>query len=424
MQALRLTSLFVRRRARDTERTLVLLKTVRCACPRSTRNHVPCPSTSVGSKLCIRRSFASSSYSSSSSSDKGESSEIQIPPPSLLSDDWIPPSRPLAGDSAADHESPGMRDDDATARAQVDEALFYIDEDDDTEEDIQRKLDEALRLEDELEQRDFQRALAWEEQQQLEQQLEQQSATSPVDWLTTRRKTLASPNNAARSPVVPVRVHELLTRDELTTFLESHEAVDVHVVLDRPHIRRMGGAEGMIFCGAMSSFHLQTMTKVLIDHLKARRLQERGVLGAQMNSNQFSSSRNNGSSNLHQHHQHHQQQPNGWNVVDCQNYIVHLMDEPTRNALRLEELWSGKDPLWSLDIRNEEAMDQYVAQNPVPADYGYPHSSQLKSPWDSIGKLERNQFAPHTPLVSSLQKQKDRREGRRKRRERRQGYSY
>jgi ribosomal silencing factor RsfS len=164
----------------------------------------------------------------------------------------------------------------------------------------------------------------------------------------------------------------------------------------------MGGSIGMMIASCQTSFHIQTVTKALIDHLKARKLQDLGVLGAQMGSNRFSP--RNSSSN--------------WNVVDCSTYLVHIMDTPTREALQLEDLWSGKDPIWKLDIRNEEAVDEYVSRHPVPRNYGYQQPATL---WD-IGKLERNQFVPHSPVVSGAQKQQDRRAGRRKRREMRQGY--
>ncbi len=299
-----------------------------------------------------------------------------------LSDEWIPPNRPLSGDQGYQAEP-----EDAITSPAIEEALFVIDEND-SEEEIQRKLEAVLKLEEELEQQQFQKALEREERSQQE----------APDWLATRRTALGKRmEDSARA--IPVREHELITQQEFVSFLEYHEGIDVQVLLDNPISPRMGGAEGMIICEASSLFHIQSITRALIDHLKERKLHEVGVLGAQMGSNRSLHSSN-------------------WNVVDCDNYLVHILDAPTRRAVQLEKLWSGKDPLWKLNIGNEDDVDRYVEQNPVPATYGQTDQSS----WD-FGKLERNQFAPHSPIVSSSQKQEDRRAGRRKRRQLRQGFS-
>ena len=140
------------------------------------------------------------------------------------------------------------------------------------------------------------------------------------------------------------------------------------------------------------------MPNELIRHLKERKLHEVGVPGAKLNPNRFSPRKINAN----------------WNVIDCQTYLVHVLDEPTREALRLEELWSGEDPVWNLDYQDEDAVDEYVANHPVPANYG----QQFQSLWD-ISRLERNKLAPHKPVVSKEQQLKDQRAGRKRRRQRR-----
>lgn len=310
---------------------------------------------------------------SSTSSTTGGTKSASNPP----SEEWIPPNRPLSGDQGYHGISNNnIKSDDTTTttaststtaspNAAIDEALFVIN-DNDSEEDIQRKLEAALQLEEELEWQDFQNALQREQEQQASTSSTNQDQAP--DWLATRRAALGKRAEDA-SRIVAIRHYELLTEQELVALLEYHDGIHVRVIRDNPKMPRMGGADGMIVCEATTLFHVQGITRALIDHLKERQLQERGVLGAQMGSNR----------NLHS---------SNWNVVDCHNYIVHILDGPTRQALQLEKLWSGKDPLWKLDVSNEDAVDRYVEQHPVPPSYG-PSSQQQQqhqATWD-IGKL-------------------------------------
>ena len=320
---------------------------------------------------------------------------------SVLSDEWVPPSRPLSGDQG--FTVPNV---DTTDQEAVDEALLFVVEEGDSEADIQRKLDAVLKLEEDLEQRALERELQKEEEAAA--LLQRSPPEPPVDWLATRRAALGARQEASKQ-AIPVRIHELLTEDELLSLLEYHNGEDIQVLLDNPDAPRMGGAMGMVVCEASGGgFHIQSITRALIDHLKERRLQEMGVLGAQMGSNR----------SMYQH--------STWNVVDCQNFIVHILSGPTRRALRLEDLWSGRDPLWRLDVSNEEQVDDYVAKNPVPADYfgsggGGGLLQEARGGW-TIGKLERSPFVPHSPVIPTDKKHQDRRAGRRKRREMKQGY--
>ena len=59
-----------------------------------------------------------------------------------------------------------------------------------------------------------------------------------------------------------------------------------------------------------------------------------------------------------------------WNVIDCQNYVVHILLEETRQHLNLEALWSGEDELLKLRLNDEDTVDDYVAKNPVPDKFG------------------------------------------------------
>merc|ERR1712032_692498 len=95
-------------------------------------------------------------------------------------------------------------------------------------------------------------------------------------------------------------------------------------------------------------------------------------------------------------------------IVDCGNYIVHVLDGPTRHDLRLEDLWSGKDPLLQLNAFDEDAIEDYCQYNPVPERYNGTGSVNNNRNYYEFGgapaikKLERSQFGMprHKPVVA------------------------
>ena len=309
--------------------------------------------------------------------------------------EWIPPNRPLSGDR--DNYSQLYRNQQELDRAE--DALFTI-SDDDSEEDVLKRLEEALELEERLE----------KEREEVLQQEQQQEEEKTIDWLATRRKALGldvndgtAKNEDSRVPIVH---HELMSEEHIVQLLESVGGSDITILSDDPDHPRMGGATGMVLCTAGNQFYINSITKQLVDHLKERQLQDLGVLGAQMGKNFLSTTNHQGSNN--------------WTVVDCQNYIVHVFDQKTRDALNLEDLWRGKDPLWRLDTSNDDAVEDYVAKHHVPNDYGpNPEDIYSHQASNTISKLQRQQWlAPHRPVIPTAEKLKDRRAGRRRRRER------
>jgi ribosomal silencing factor RsfS len=259
-----------------------------------------------GASFRCRRLPANQSSACWFSSDNDKDDDKATKNDDSVTAEWIPPSRPLHGDQ--DH-SYLIRSQQELDRAE--EALFKVDEND-TEEETLRRLEEALSLEERLEQEGGKELLANETSQQ-----------EPVDWLQTRRQALGAKDKA--EPEVPVIHHQRLTESEITRLLESFGGNDITILADDKEYPRMGGATAMIICTASNVFYVNSITKNLVGHLKERQLQDLGVLGAQMGKS-FSqpTSRNN------------------WNVVDCQNYIVHVFDQTTREVLNLEQLWSGK----------------------------------------------------------------------------------
>ena len=339
-----------------------------------------------------------------------------------------------------------------------------------TDDEILQRLELILEKEEQdamlLEQELFEQELKWEEQQQRQQQQQQQ--TSP-DWLQTRRSKLGQyddvdddDNNEKdgknNNTVIPINKHTLLTIEEYKTILKAYGGTDIVVIPDDMEQPRMGGsADGMIVCTASGTagndndveesstinlYHqhrqlsstsssslllVNIIAKRLIDHLKQRQLQDIGVLAAKTNTTRT----RNGSKNNDLF------QNSNWQVVDCGNYIVHIMDATTRKALQLEKLWSGNDPLWKLQYWNDDDIEDYCAKYPVPKQYNgndINTTTSNNSIWDPttiIRQLERsnnNQYNTrilrHRPVVANAIKRNDRKQGRKKRREQKQYQQY
>jgi Ribosomal silencing factor during starvation len=105
-----------------------------------------------------------------------------------------------------------------------------------------------------------------------------------------------------------------------------------------------------------------TLTRTLIDHLKDRKLDDVGVSGARLGTNHLTPR---GTAHIPRSMQ------STWHIVDCGSYIVHILDVHTRNYLKPEDLWSGKDPLRQLEYLNDDAVEEYCEKHPVPMPYKY-----------------------------------------------------
>ena len=157
--------------------------------------------------------------------------------------------------------------------------------------------------------------------------------------------------------------------------------------------------------------------------MKERKLHEIGVTGAKQNTTN-KAAMGGGSSTLNT-------LSSKWMIVDCGNYIVHVLDSSTRHHLRLEELWSGKDPLWKVNAFDDDEIEEYCFRNPVPENYnmdgirgGSGAEGGGRDPYSiDMKKLERDRFGlarRHKPVISQTDKNRDRRAGNKRRREQRQ----
>jgi ribosomal silencing factor RsfS len=212
------------------------------------------------------------------------------------------------------------------------------------------------------------------------------SSNQQPDWLSTRRHALMDrPNKNRRfaSAELDVIPGVLLSEREILQCLGAMGAVDIVKILDDEN-GRMGGAVGMLFCTASSVQHLHLVTDTLVRQLKVRKLT--GVPGAAGGAQ--------GGDGPEE----------SWKVVDCRNYIVHVMLEHTRRSLNLEALWSGEDELLQLKLSDEDAIDDYVARNPVPENYP-PRQQNDNNAADTVLNLQRFN-AVHRSVVKDGQRPK------------------
>lgn len=284
---------------------------------------------------------------SSSKSPKDDENEQQ---------EWIPPDRPLVGDK-------GKYED-------------YDEQDHLDEEEQLRRLELELQL---------------EEERQNQTPPADSTATAveePVDWLQTRRSKQQLEGIEMMTPDlgtsrkwqdsdVEVIPHTLLTKDEIMSCLTAMGGKDISYLPNTPE-RRMGATNGMLIATASSPTQISLLADTLVRQLKRRDLADMGVVGAVYGAE--------GSDD----------KLDTWRVVDCSNYVVHIMDADTRKYLNLEALWSGNDPALLVNVNDEDAMDDYVAANPVPEGYN-PNSNDWSA---SISQMERNRWiVPHRPVA-------------------------
>lgn len=182
------------------------------------------------------------------------------------------------------------------------------------------------------------------------------------DWLSTRREMLKEgpkmlkPDQAKVGiqtiTDLPIKRHSLLSKDEILSVVGTMGGMDIQVFMEDTEKPFMCGAEGRILVTSDTHQQRVAIAKTLKRQLRKRDLQDVGVVGAHLGiEGNLSDSKET------------------WLVLDCQNYVVHIIDSRTRANLNLEKLWSGRDALWSLDISDEEACDEYVSQNPVPKEH-------------------------------------------------------
>jgi len=211
------------------------------------------------------------------------------------------------------------------------------------------------------------------------------------DWLRTRRSKLgfasshhqptdmltptqaeAERQNASEIPVIK---NTLLSSDEITSCLKRLGARDTIFVQPEENVRSLLGWDGIIIATGSSNSHIRTLVDAIVSNLRRRDLADKGVIGARYgpeggNAEMSAKKRRKLGQNKRG-----KRAGDGWMVVDCQNYLVHVQDDVTRRCIDLEGMWSpgerglpGRE-LRKLDVGNEDEVDDYIAANPIPDEY-------------------------------------------------------
>jgi len=181
---------------------------------------------------------------------------------------------------------------------------------------------------------------------------------------------------------IDVIPYTLFTSAELSSSLSAQGGKDIRIIDVAEYEDLYGVGMGcsylMVVTGRNTS-HIRVMSDSIVRNLKARKLNERGIVGAMKGveggtdifSNKRSRARasKNGITNTSA------RIDDDWMVVDCGNIHVHILEEATRKCINIESLWDLSDPnsegskLRRVDVANDDEVDTYVAENPVPDEY-------------------------------------------------------
>jgi len=222
-----------------------------------------------------------------------------------------------------------------------------------------------------------------------------------IDWLQARRSRLGLSNEKEdglkpthlltpeqaeafrhQNSQIEVKPYTLFTTAELSGSLAAQGGTDIHIIdtseFQETHGVGIGSNYIMLVTGRNTS-HIRVMADSVVKNLKARRLAERGVMGAMKgaeggedifsNKRTRNRARRNGALNTSG------KIDDDWMAIDCENIHVHILEETTRQCLNIESLWDLSNPnsegskLRRVDLADEDQVDTYVAENPIPDEY-------------------------------------------------------
>ena len=239
-----------------------------------------------------------------------------------------------------------------------------------------------------------------------EKELPDSTFDDTIDWLEARRSRLKqsdggsmegesddttssellTPDDAEKrrhkKSQIDVIPYTLFTSAELSSSLSAQGGKDIRIidVADYEDLYGVGmGCSYLMVVTGRNSSHIRVMADSIVRNLKARKLNERGIVGAMKGveggtdifSNKRSRARasKNGITNTSA------RIDDDWMVVDCGNIHVHILEKVTRKCINIESLWDLSDPnsegskLRRVDLANDDEVDTYVAENPVPEEY-------------------------------------------------------
>lgn len=221
-----------------------------------------------------------------------------------------------------------------------------------------------------------------------------------IDWLEARRSRLKqsesgiestsselmTPDDAEKrrhkQSQIDVIPYTLFTSAELSSSLSAQGGKDIHIidVADYEDLYGVGmGCSYLMLVTGRNSSHIRVMSDSIVRNLKARKLNERGIVGAtkgvEGGTDIFSNKRSRARASKNGITNTSARIDDDWMVVDCGNIHVHILEETTRKCINIESLWDLSDPnsegskLRRVDMSNDDEVDTYVAENPVPDEY-------------------------------------------------------
>ena len=148
--------------------------------------------------------------------------------------------------------------------------------------------------------------------------------------------------------VLPVRVGELFTVEEIKSVLKKGGAEDVVVL---PLEGKIDTIKTFVVASGQSRLHLRRLGETFVGGLKKRKLKQApSISGYEGGSN------------------------DDWILVDCFDTVIHLLMPSTRKALRIEEHWGpGAERPYVMECEKEEIfekrMDRLCEEHEVDQDY-------------------------------------------------------
>ena len=151
--------------------------------------------------------------------------------------------------------------------------------------------------------------------------------------------------------LIPSVLYTLLTTDEISSSLTAQGGSDIHII-DTAEFDAMNGVgvgcNFILLCTARNSSHTRVLADSIVRNLKARKLGERGVMGAMQGAeggtDVFTNKRSRNRASRKGGVSTSGKLDDDWIVVDCENIHVHMMEESTRECLNIESLWDLSNP--------------------------------------------------------------------------------
>lgn len=166
-----------------------------------------------------------------------------------------------------------------------------------------------------------------------------------VDTNISRAGTTDRSQN--RGYTIPVIEGILLTPDEVKLYLEAQGAEDV-VLLELP--TPLVNITSFVIATGRSLKHLRKLSEAIVIAFKERQVKGKKA-GMAVEGGR----------------------DDDWQLVDCHEFLVHLMLRDTRKALDIESHWSGKErpqlPVKRSEAEYEAAFSKLLEEHPLPDNY-------------------------------------------------------